>query len=263
MSYYINPHGHSCPWYPYAELFGAPNIKWCEETLCQWITEPANTWSNGLYLLLAFYILWSAMRTKQFELIWLGPAMFVMGFLSLVYHLSNNYLTQLFDFLGMYGFVYWLLILNLRRLNLVSKKNQIAAFIAISSVSTIVLHLMYINFIKIQFIIAFAAGSVIVTEVFCYLKKDKQIKYLFFSLGVFFVAIAQVASILDLKRVSWICDPTNHWFQGHALWHVLSAIGLTFAYKHYEQFNFGDKSKPLNDEQLAFDIDDIDSQLEV
>ncbi len=260
MSYYVNPHGHSCPWYPAAELFGAPNIKWCEETLCHWISEPANTWSNGLYLILAGYIFWSATRTKQFELQWQGPAMFLMGLFSGIYHLSNNYLTQVLDFIGMYLFVYWFIILNFRRLNWVSRKNQIPLFVVLSSVSTIVLHLMYLNFIKIQFIIAAAVIVIITTEVLCFMRRIKPIKYTFFIIGAVFMALAQTASLLDAARVSWICDPTNHWFQGHALWHILSAIGLTFAYKHYEQFKFSEGSK---DGQLEFDIDEIETQLEV
>lgn len=260
MSYYVNPHGHSCPWYPYAELFGAPNIKWCEETLCHWISEPANTWSNGLYLILAFYIFWSASRTKQFELLWFGPAMFIMGLFSLIYHLSNNYLTQVFDFIGMYLFVYWFIILNFRRLNWVTRKNQIIVFVVMASVSTIILHLMYINFIKIQFIIAAAVITILASEALCFMKRERKINYTFFGIGVIFMAFAQTASLLDAARVSWICDPTNHWFQGHALWHVLSAIGLTFAYKHYEQFRF---SGTAGMGQLELEIDDIETQLEV
>lgn len=262
MSYYVNPHGHSCPWYPYAELFGAPNIKWCEETLCQWISEPANTWSNGLYLILAFYILWSAFqKSKQFELIWFAPAMFLMGLFSLVYHLSNNYLTQIFDFIGMYLFVFWFIILNLRRLDWVSVKNQVPLWVAMSAVSTIILHVMYINFIKIQYIIAAAVVFIVVTEILCYKNSQRKISYHFYIIGAVFVALAQTASLLDLARVSWICDPTNHWFQGHALWHVLSAIGLTFVYKHYEQFKFSD-GIGKDDHQLEFEIDDIETQLE-
>lgn len=263
MSYYVNPHGHSCPWYPYAELFGAPNIKWCEETLCAWVSEPANTWSNGLYIFMAFYIFWSAYKTRQFELMWQGPAMFLMGLFSLIYHMSNNYLTQIFDFIGMFIFVYWFIILNFRRLNWVSRKNQVPVWIAMSAISTIILHIMYLNYLKIQLIVAVAVVAIIVTEFLCYQRKDKPIKYQFFIVGAIFMGLAQTASLLDVNRVSWICDPTNHWFQGHALWHVLGAIGLTLAYKHYEQFKFSEGIGGDNDEQLEFVIEDVEEQLEV
>ena len=58
LQVYPNPHPPNCPWHSSADLLGAPNIKWCEATLCGWISEPANTWSNLLYLVsaLALYL---------------------------------------------------------------------------------------------------------------------------------------------------------------------------------------------------------------
>jgi hypothetical protein len=240
MSFYVNPHGHSCPWYPAAELFGSPNVKWCEETLCHWVSEPANTWSNLLYVLISFYIYWSAKKTKQPELIWLGPAMFIMGSFSLIYHLSNNYFTQVLDFVGMYAFVFWLIILNFRRLNLLTKKNQVFAMTSLSVASTVLVHLMYINFLKFQIIIALAVLTIFITEYMCYRRMSSSSEYhhKFLISGVFFVGLAQLFSQLDLNRI--MCDPQNHIVQGHAIWHVLGAVGLTLAYKHYEQFNFQD-----------------------
>lgn len=235
---YVNPHGHSCPWYPAAELFGAPNIKWCEETLCHWISEPANTWSNLLYILLAFYIWWSANKTKEKELLWLAPAMFLMGSFSLIYHMSNNYLTQIFDFIGMYLFVFWLIILNFRRLNWISKKRQIPLMVGLSVSCTILVHIMYITHLKFQMIVAFAVGAILFTEYLLYKKSESTISYKAFMTGLGFILVAQIFSQLDIARVKFICDPTNHWFQGHALWHVLGAIGLTISYKHWEQFSY-------------------------
>ena len=258
MSYYVNPHGHSCPWYPAAELFGAPNVKWCEETLCHWVSEPANTWSNVLYLLVAFYIWWSASNTKQKELIWLAPAMFMMGLFSLIYHMSNNYFTQMMDFIGMYLFVFWLIVLNFRRLNWVSKAKQVHLMVGLSLSCTILVHIMYITHIKFQIIIAFAVVAILITEFLCFKRSDKPIKYGFLGTGMVFIAMAQAFSLMDLARVGWVCDPQNHWFQGHGTWHILGAIGLTFAYKHWEQFRFSDSQG-----QMEFDIDDIETQLEI
>jgi hypothetical protein len=44
---------------------------------------------------------------------------------------------------------------------------------------------------------------------------------------------AAVCSALDVTRV-W-CDPANHWLQGHAAWHVLSATSLFALYHFYER----------------------------
>ena len=47
------------------------------------------------------------------------------------------------------------------------------------------------------------------------------------------LSAAGVCSALDVTRV-W-CDPTNHWLQGHAVWHVLSAFSLFALYHFYER----------------------------
>ena len=105
---YPNPHALGCPWHEAAERLGAPNIKWCESTACAWVSEPANTWSNLAYLLVALVVGWQCRRSTHPELRWMAPALFLMGLLSGIYHASNLYLTQVLDFLGMFLFIFWL-----------------------------------------------------------------------------------------------------------------------------------------------------------
>ncbi len=65
LALYPNPHPPSCPWHAGAELLGAPNIKWCEATVCGWISEPANTWSNVLYLALGLIVYLQCRRSRH------------------------------------------------------------------------------------------------------------------------------------------------------------------------------------------------------
>jgi hypothetical protein len=37
-------------------------------------------------------------------------------------------------------------------------------------------------------------------------------------------ALAFTVWMLDYKRI--VCDPANHFFQAHALWHVLTALAV-------------------------------------
>jgi hypothetical protein len=53
-----------------------------------------------------------------------------------------------------------------------------------------------------------------------------------YPLGLVLLGAAALASALDVTRVA--CDPTNHWLQGHALWHVLTALALLAFYRFYE-----------------------------
>ena len=81
---------------------GAPNIKWCEETLCQWVSEPANTWSNLGYLFVALGLFSWAHRSRHHRIHQsFSAVVFSMGLISFVYHLSNFYGTQVLDFIGM------------------------------------------------------------------------------------------------------------------------------------------------------------------
>lgn len=251
MSFYVNPHQHQCPWYPHAEMLGAPNIKWCEETLCQWISEPANTWSNIAYLIAALYIFWSASKKRYIELNLFAPIMFVLGSASFIYHMSNNYLSQVFDFIGMFILVYWLFVINLKRLGVIERKQYLPIMGGLIAISLVILHLMYLSFLKYQYIILFNVVMIAVTEYLNFKKSSNSSEnnsldnkslsehptsYRHFFIGFTLIFLAKIFSLLDGMRV--MCDPTNHWFQGHAMWHLLGAIALTFIYKHYEQFDF-------------------------
>ena len=52
-----------------------------------------------------------------------------------------------------------------------------------------------------------------------------------FWLALALLAAAATASLLDVTRV-W-CDPRDHWLQGHAIWHVLTAACLYALFVFY------------------------------
>jgi hypothetical protein len=55
--------------------------------------------------------------------------------------------------------------------------------------------------------------------------------YRSFAAALLLLSAAGAASLADVTR-TW-CDPTNHWLQGHALWHLLSAGALYALYRFY------------------------------
>ena len=122
-----NPHGVGCPWHSITETWGAPNVKWCEETLCQWISEPANTWSNLAYIFAAI-LLWKTKTKKpsvRTRLNYFSFAIAFCGIGSFIYHASNNRLTQFLDFLGMFAvavrFFFYIIRLHLFSQSLTSR----------------------------------------------------------------------------------------------------------------------------------------------
>lgn len=231
---YLNPHAPSCPWYEITESVGAPNLKWCEETLCQWISEPANTWSNLGYLIAGIYIIVVSLKSKyNYNLKQFGPIIFFMGGMSFFYHLSNFYGSQILDFVGMFFFVGWSIGMNLIRLRLLKSKNLIWFNLGYCAFMGAVMHTMYLTGHKYQMLILISGFAIIFTEILA--RKIAKINYNWFFTTILFLLVAFGFSIADGQRL-W-CTPTNHgWFeQGHAIWHWVASFAMVTIFFHYAQ----------------------------
>lgn len=233
---YTNPHALGCPWHVAAEDLGAPNIKWCESTACAWISEPANTWSNLAYVLVALLIWRQCRHSPHAELRGMAPALLVMGLLSGIYHASNIYLTQALDFLGMFLFIFWLLVINLQRNRVLDRRAQLGSYVLLVALGMGLVHAMYLMQWRFQWLIALATLLLVATEVAARRFAAQRVPLRDFGLTLALLACAQAASLADLTRLA--CDPTHPWLQGHALWHVLSALALYFAVQHYRRLRF-------------------------
>ena len=64
----ITPIEEGCPWYSWTR----PNVKWCEENLCAWVTAPANTYSNLLYIILGVVMIRQARKVRSRTLAMFG-----------------------------------------------------------------------------------------------------------------------------------------------------------------------------------------------
>jgi len=231
---YPNPHAPSCPWHDITETTGAPNIKWCEETLCQWVSEPANTWSNLGYIVAGIIITYLAYKNKHnANLKQFGVIVIFMGAMSLFYHQSNFYGSQLLDFIGMFFFVGWAIGMNLIRMGKV-KSNQLIWFnLGLASVLLLLVHAMYVSNLKFQVLVLISGLVIIATEIM--IKKITVVKYNWYFATLFFLIVAYGFQYSDGKRL-W-CNPSHHgWFsQGHAMWHWVACIAMVTMYKFYSQ----------------------------
>ena len=235
MSNYVNPHPPGCYWYDAAEKVGAPNLKWCEETLCQVISEPANTWSNLAYIIV-FAIMFKMTRKLNSKTLRYTPyAMLIMGLGSFFYHASNNYLSQVIDFIGMFFFVHWLIGLNFMRAKVFNLNKTKKYYIGFMLLNCIVMHILYINMINFQFLIVIAVVLILYTEYLARKNNSKPESSKFLYAGLVGIIIAESFSIMDITRV--MCNPENHVIQGHAIWHVTSSIALFLAFLYFSQFD--------------------------
>jgi hypothetical protein len=227
-----------CPWYEISE-FRLPNIKWCEENLCSWVVNPANTWSNLAFLVAA---LWVASWAKQPQFASAKPAirklsvgLVVVGLGSFIYHQSYAFLTQILDFFGMFWFLWLVFFINRCRSSnrTHGHVNRIrfeftAWLMTITASTGIMIAMDYAN-IAVQPLILYLGGILLIQEIQIYrLRPSPHYRWLVASITI--LLLAAFCSFVDLKRL--ICDPSNHWMQGHALWHLFSAAGLVFLSKH-------------------------------
>lgn len=221
-----------CPWAPVREWGGLPNVKWCEETLCSWISEPANTWSNLAFLVTAAVIFVGTRKeTSRTERFW-PVAAFWVGVTSLVYHASVTFVLQVFDFFGMYFFFSLVLLLNCVRLGWLEKERLFkvlwASIIGLTVFTVVVAKVG----LPVQGIVGVMLLGALVTETLATRRHGTQVRWFLGALA--FIAVAAVFSGSDVSR-RW-CDPSDHVFQGHAIWHVLNAVGIGLAWVHYRQF---------------------------
>lgn len=220
-----NPHpGPECPWYRFAEIFGAPNIKWCEETLCAWISEPANAISNISYIIVSILILKGA-RSEWRR----GFAMcvFTMGFFSFIYHLSNFFLSQVLDFVGMFLLFSFLIFYNLSHLGFLKNIKALLFVTCYTTFLTIVLYLMHAVFLPFQLLVILNVLIIVGLEIFIARKSDIPKKEMI--LAIISITVAAVFSYLDHSHI-W-CHSQNHFVQFHAIWHIFSAVAVWYVFR--------------------------------
>ena len=240
---YPNPHPEGCYWHSWAEQLGAPNIKWCEPTVCGFISEPANTWSNLAYLVVAGICFAVWLRNRNPTARWIAPAIFIMGAGSFIYHMSNNRVTQLVDFIGMFFWIFLLVAIDVRRFGWLARRGaQLLYWLLVIGASFGIWGLYAIGF-PFQSVIGILAGVLIVMEIWLRLRAGPgkfSMRWFFIALGL--LGVAEAFSLMDINRI-W-CNPENAFLHGHVLWHLIGSLGVGAAFLHFVQFRL-DEPEPV------------------
>lgn len=222
-----------CPW----QGFEPATISFCEEQLCAWITQPANSWSNIGFFIVGILIHRLASREGQSHLKMIGISSVLVGIGSGMFHISGTFFFEVFDLLGMFMIGALLFCLNLQRLGAYSNRLVTMIYVAICSGS---LALMFIwrasGIATFSTLITLAC----LTELLLHLRRDEiSYKYLMYTCGLFTLSV--VIWGLDLSKT--LCIPNNHILTGHAVWHLLNALAIYFIYRFYCQFQSARKGK--------------------
>ena len=82
----------------------------------------------------------------------------------------------------------------------------------------------------IQALVALLVAVALAQERRLYRRDGPRDAYRAYRVGLALLGAAGIASLADVTRAA--CDPQN-WLQGHALWHVLSALALAAFFRFY------------------------------
>ena len=222
----------NCPW----SSFEPSTTTFCEEQLCAWITQPANTWSNLIYIFIGFYIIHLAYKEKNNFLALIGYIEVVLGLGSFFFHASSTHLGEVVDVGAMYLFIVFTLVINFNRWlkekgKGLTKNNQLLLFIIISIISIVVVSVFKGTVGIILFALLAILSGHFETALFKKYRNKYNYKPLLFLL--LFFGLAWGIWWLDITKT--VCNPKNHFLQGHALWHILNSFCFLFLYKFYKQ----------------------------
>jgi len=223
----------SCPY----EQFSKPLGRFCEENLCAYITQPANSWSNLVYLIVGIIIAIDSKNLKDKFIKLLSPIAILIGLSSFIYHASWTLFGEFLDLGSMLFLTSYLISFNLFRLNPNRFSKRISSMLILLIVGLAILLLTGLTggydwgkvIFGIEVIIALGIEYLI-------LRKGDRVnrKNLLFAVAI--LLIAWFIWFLDRKLI-W-CDANySHLLNGHLVWHVLTSIALFFVYLFYKQFD--------------------------
>jgi len=219
----------SCPW---DRLARAPS-RFCEEALCSWIREPANTWSNVGFLVTGVVILRLASRGRSPHLRGLGWISIATALGSAFYHASGTVLGRFADYAGMYLGASFMLAVNVARWTYGQRPLLVRSVFWIGFAGAMSLMIASEKTATAVYV-AETTFCCVVLELALYVTQGKATRYRFLLWYWVVFGVAYGIWCLDVHVA--LCDPRNHVFNGHAAWHLLDAVALFVLYLYYEQF---------------------------
>ncbi|BBM83932.1 ceramidase domain-containing protein [Candidatus Uabimicrobium amorphum] len=216
-----------------------PKHCFCEALRPGTIVQPVNTWSNLAFILIGLLVLRqgkkdfiaqsfsNSMSTKRVYSFTYGILIVFLGFGSFFYHASMTFLGQVFDLMGMYLLTTFVILYNVERLRPYKASIFIISYLIIN---TILLCILLTLPQTRRYIFAVLVIVALIPEYWIYRKKKTNNRLLFLAVGLLIVAF--IIWILDITKI--ICSPYSFW-QGHALWHILTAMSAGSLYMHYRE----------------------------
>ncbi len=223
---------NQCPW----TQFEPDPYPFCEEALCSWIREPANTWTNIAYFIVGFLLWRKYQDSKNIKAnpvyLLFSIAAIYLGIGSGLFHASVVMWTKKIDVSAMHVIASTGLMLTLNRRRPMDYKKMLLGIAVLTS-----LCFPFIGWGKAGSIVFLSMlATVIGHEIWLSYKiplKWDQKKYLM-GLIVAFV-LSFIASEMD-RDGGLLCNPDNHIFTGHGFWHFGTALCIYLGALYFAKF---------------------------
>jgi len=214
------------------------------------IRQPSNTWSNLGYLIVGLFALTLARHDYKkkdrrdsgnflvmypFFSVLYGLSCLYLFIGSFMYHASLTLMFQKFDQTGLYSVIGMILILNIYKINpYLYHKGEWRNTHVFAKLLVIILNIAFFKWLwkfNINILVPIMLLITVFTSIY-YIRKvsrtDYFVNYVYAAFFIMFCA----GSIWMLDREGVACNPRSA-LQGHALWHILTAVSMFFIYLYY------------------------------
>jgi len=214
-------------------LLGTPTIQYCESNLSGWLIEPANALSSLLISIVGVYIL---IRKHHAYSTPLGGIAIVLGLASFFYYATFTFVGQLADLGSMFLLLVFIIISAWERRRPIGPKLRLliyaGVFLSCITVTATVKTINGFNLGIPMFVLLLAIAVPLELKA---ARADKlSLKYLIMTFISFLAGF--VFWWLDYKKL-WCLASTEHYLNGHAVWHLFNAIALVCLDQHYGQLS--------------------------
>ncbi|HRN93681.1 MAG: ceramidase [Chitinophagales bacterium] len=238
-------------WYALAAANGNA-LHFCElNRIDALIKQPSNTWSNLAYIpvglaivSLGFADLRQGMERRKCEnflvrypifSIIFGFSTLYVGLGSFLYHASLTSYFQKHDQMGMYALVLTILAFSVYRIFPTIK--LFGKWRSFHSIGLVLAGIFFVYIfaewskININTLFPILIISVFALHIYYEIFIKKSVAFSKYMLGGFAcLAMGYIIWMLDRSHV--VCSPES-WFQGHAVWHILTAASALLVYMYY------------------------------
>ena len=222
----IVPMPESCPWGGWAP----PDIQHCEENLCAWVAAPADSWSNLAYLVVGFALI---RRAPPGPARIFGPISLFVGLSSFIFHASFTAAFQALDYAAMFALFLSMLALSAWRAGLLREAALARSVWGGTGLCLLLFAALRKAALPVQPMILVLAAGVLLSELWLW-RRARAASYKWLGAAIALAASGFALWLGDYTRV--LCNPADHLWQGHAAWHLLTALGIGALARYYAQF---------------------------